>query len=613
MIDITAHSMCCNINSLWKEHPKVVSSGVPHTSLFVNLFIHIVFGVKLKVSALQAYLFGPPRVTTDHQLIVIQRRKTLALFAYLAVTAQVHSRDTLATIFWPENDQVSARANLRRDISRLKQTLGENSLSLDGSNVSWNPEAGLWVDVKTYESKIAEATSHDHSTGSICLDCAAALTDAVNLYTDSFMAGFSLLDSPGFDDWQFFQAESLRHSLSDALQKLTDWHTAKKDFEQAIAYTRRWLSLDHLHEPAHRALIQLYAWSGQQSASLRQYQECLRILHEELGMEPAAETRSIYEAVKARTLAFPRSIGDDRVVTLESRVTPIDNKSGQENQFGQEIRFCTAPDGVRLAYAVVGQGPVLVKAANWLSHLEYDWKSPVWRHWLTGLARNNTLVRYDERGCGFSDWNVNEFTLDAWVLDLESVVDALSLERFPLLGISQGASIAIEYAFRHPEKISRLILYGGYLRGRLHRDLSPQQQEELEVMIQLIRIGWGKEHPAFRQVFSSLFLPEGTPEQFHAFNELQRISSSPEIAARIVGGFQNLNVREKAARISQPTLVLHARGDLRIPFEEGRLMAATIPNARLVTLESNNHILLEHEPAWKIFLDEVNTFLADGK
>jgi len=178
-------------------------------------------------------------------------------------------------------------------------------------------------------------------------------------------------------------------------------------------------------------------------------------------------------------------------------------------RFSQTIRFCNTPDGVRLAYATVGQGPVLVKAANWLSHLEYDWNSPVWQHWLMGLAEQNTLVRYDERGCGLSDWNVNEFTLDAWVMDLETVVDALDLQTFPLLGISQGAAIAVEYAVRHPERVSCLILYGGYIRGRLQRDLTPAQGEELELMIQLIKLGWGQEHAAFRQVFSSLFLPEG--------------------------------------------------------------------------------------------------------
>ncbi len=559
------------------------------------------------MSPLKVYLFGSPRIEHSGESVGIQRRKTLGLFIYLVFTGQPHGRDILAALFWPDTDQSGARANLRRDISRLKKSLGEESLLLEGDNVRWNPEFDSWVDVREFQAKLDEAAAHDHLNGSLCSGCSALLTDAVNLYTDDFLAGFSLPDSLNFEEWQFFQAESLRRSLAGALQDLLGWHTSRGEFEQAIAHARRWLALDNLHEPAHQALIRLYAWAGQQAAALRQYQECARILRDGLGVEPDEETRALYEAVKSRTLATPESMNEDESDALP----PADEGSAQEERFTQTIRFCTAPDGVRLAYAVTGQGPSLVKTANWLSHLEFDLDSLVWRHWLKGLSEQNTLVRYDTRGCGLSDWDVDHFDLDSWVMDLETVVDAIGLERFPLLGISQGASIAIEYTIRHPEKVSGLILYGGYTRGRFHRNLTAEQKEELEVMLQLIRIGWGKENPAFRQVFSMLFLPEGTPEQLHAFNELERISTSPDIAARIVNGFQSINVQEQAARITQPTLVLHARDEMRIPFEEGRLLAATIPNARLVTLESKNHILMEEEPAWKRFLDEVNGFLEE--
>jgi len=561
--------------------------------------------------SLRFYLFGPPRIEHDQKIVEIQRRKTLAIFAYLVVTRQVRSRDTIATLFWQDSDQPGARANLRREISRLKQALGDDILLLDGDNVSLNPAFDLWVDVKDYLSKLEEVGSHGHLDGSLCQRCLTILTEVVGLYTDGFMSGFSLSDSPKFDEWQFFQADGLRQSFSEALEKLIEWHTSRGEFDAAISYARRWLALDSLHEPAHRSLMKLYAWSGQQSAALRQYQECVRALREELDIEPDAETRSVYEAIRSRTLELPKSSKEKNPTSSKSQTIAEDIQPTKKPELSQVIRFCTAPDGVRLAYATVGQGPVLVKAANWLSHLEHDWSSPVWRHWMTGLAGNHTLVRYDERGCGLSDWNVNEFNLDAWVLDLETVVDTLGLERFPLLGLSQGASIAIEYAVRHPEKVSHLILYGGYMRGRLQRNPTPQQQEESEVLLQLIRIGWGREHPAFRQVFSSLFLPDGTPEQIDAFNELQRISSSPEIAAKTVQGFQHINVYEQAKRIIQPTLILHAKEDMRIPFEEGRLLAATIPNARLVSLESRNHILLENEPAWGHFLQEMDNFLKE--
>ena len=275
----------------------------------------------------------------------------------------------------------------------------------------------------------------------------------------------------------------------------------------------------------------------------------------------------------------------------------------------QHLHYCTTPDGVYLAYATIGHGPPLVKAANWLSHLEYDWHSPVWRHWLEALAESHELIRYDERGCGLSDWDVADFTLEAWVQDLEAVVDAAGVERFPLLGISQGGPIAITYAVRHPERVSHLILYGSYVRGKLNRNLSPKGLEEVEMLGNLIRLGWGQESPAFRQVFSTMFIPEGTPEQWSWFNELQQVSASPENAFRIYEGFNHIDVSDLAQQVRAPTLILHAREDGRIPIHEGRLMASLIPEARFVALDSKNHVLLQNEPAWGHFLQEVRGFL----
>ena len=275
----------------------------------------------------------------------------------------------------------------------------------------------------------------------------------------------------------------------------------------------------------------------------------------------------------------------------------------------QQIRFCTSADGAGIAYATTGSGPPLVKAANWLSHLEVDGKSPVWRHWIRALSRHHTLVRYDERGCGLSDWNVDEFSLDAWVRDLEAVVDALELERFPLLGISQGGPIAIAYATRHPERVSHLILHGSYARGVSHRGISEQERDERDVLLNLIRVGWGKDHPAFRQVFTSLFIPDGTTEQMQWFNELQRVSAKPENAARMCAAFYGLDVRALAPQVRAPTLVLHGTGDMRVPFAEGRLLASLVPGARFVPIESRNHLILESEPGWPRFLAEVRNFL----
>ena len=268
----------------------------------------------------------------------------------------------------------------------------------------------------------------------------------------------------------------------------------------------------------------------------------------------------------------------------------------------QRIRFCTTPDGVRLAYATHGKGPPLVKAANWLTHLEFDWQSPIWRHWLEQLGRGHTFVRYDERGCGLSDWQAEDLSLDSWLRDLEIVVDAAELDRFALLGISQGGAIALTYAVRHPERVSHLVLVGAYARGRLRRDPSAQTRDEADMMLSLIRVGWGQPSPAFRRVFSELLVPGGTSEQLEWFDELARTSTSPAMAERLERSWYQIDVTDVLSQVAVPTLVVHAREDATVPFAEGRLLATRIPGARFLPLDSKNHILLADEPAWPVFL-----------
>jgi pimeloyl-ACP methyl ester carboxylesterase/DNA-binding CsgD family transcriptional regulator len=274
----------------------------------------------------------------------------------------------------------------------------------------------------------------------------------------------------------------------------------------------------------------------------------------------------------------------------------------------QEVRFCTAPDGARLAYAIHGNGPPLVRAPSWLTHLEFDWESPLWRHWLDGLAEGHTVLRYDERGCGLSDRDVEDLSLDARVADLEAVIDAAALERLDLLGLSQGGPAAIAYAARHPERVDHLVLYGTYARGRLKRDPSPSEREHAELMISLIRMGWGQGKPAFRRLFTTMFIPDASPEQMEWFDELQRVTTEPETAVRIRHARNAEDVTRAAKQVMAPTLVLHARDDGLTPFAEGRLLATLIPGARFVALESRNHILLADEPAWSAFRDELRAF-----
>ena len=265
----------------------------------------------------------------------------------------------------------------------------------------------------------------------------------------------------------------------------------------------------------------------------------------------------------------------------------------------QEIRFCTAPDGIQIAYALSGNGVPLIRVLNWMSHLEFDWDSPVWRHWSRELSRAHTFVRYDGRGVGLSDWEADQFSLTTWVQDLESVVDAIGLERFPLLGLCRGAAVAVAFAAQHPERVTHLILYGGYARGRFKRG-NQEEIERAKMLLKLVEHGWGQDNAAFRQVYTSLFIPDGTADQVQWFNELQRISTAPAIAAQLQAAAYNLDVSDLAPRVRAPTLVLHANEDAVIPFAEGRRLATLIPGSRFVPLASRNHILLEHEPAWLI-------------
>jgi pimeloyl-ACP methyl ester carboxylesterase/DNA-binding CsgD family transcriptional regulator len=273
----------------------------------------------------------------------------------------------------------------------------------------------------------------------------------------------------------------------------------------------------------------------------------------------------------------------------------------------QTIHFVKAPDGVRLAVGVSGSGQPLVKSANWLSHLEFDWQSPVWRHWFQFLSARHQLIRYDPRGCGLSDWEVDNLSQERQLADLEAVIDAAGLEHFPLLGISQGGATCIEYAVRHPERVTKLVLYGAYAEGWAQRGEEPRRAGM--ALIELIRQGWWQENPAFRQLFGSLFIPDASADQVRWFSDLMRTTTKPSIAARIFESFGNINVRSLLSAVQVPTVAIHARSDARIPLDQGRLLAAEIPGATFVTLEGRNHILIEEEPAWERFREAFDEFL----
>jgi DNA-binding winged helix-turn-helix (wHTH) protein/pimeloyl-ACP methyl ester carboxylesterase len=276
----------------------------------------------------------------------------------------------------------------------------------------------------------------------------------------------------------------------------------------------------------------------------------------------------------------------------------------------QKVTFCRIPGGLHLAVATVGEGPCLVKTSNWLTHLEYDWQSPLYRQLFQRLSDHRALVRYDGRGTGLSDRDVQDISFDAFVQDLETVVDALNLEHFSLLGISQGVAIAAAYAARHPERVDKLVLHGGYAQGRKRRG-SPVDDEQADAFTTLMRYGWGQENSAFMQAFSSIYVPKGTPEQIRWFTDLQRISTSAENALRIRDACDQIDVTALLPNIRAATLVTHSRNDHVTPFEQGRLLATLIPGARLLALDSDNHPILPDEPAWSKWVNEIEEFLSD--
>jgi class 3 adenylate cyclase/pimeloyl-ACP methyl ester carboxylesterase len=330
-------------------------------------------------------------------------------------------------------------------------------------------------------------------------------------------------------------------------------------------------------------------------------------------------SRQILDQIDGRIEAPVRELGRQRLKNIKRPIEAYSmNLHGDESassrflaeaELKQDIRYCTAPDGVRLAYAKVGSGQPLLKSAHWLSHLEYEWELPVQRYLLLGLAKRFTFVRYDPRGNGMSDWDVGGITLDAWVSDMEAVANSAGLDRFVLFGNSQGCAVSIAFAVKHPERVSHLILYGGFATGMKKQATTSEDRERYAAMARLVQLGWGLDDPTFRQIFTSSMMPSATREQQDAFNELQRLSASAECALRYMETVADLDVRALLPQIKVPTLVLHTRGDQRVPVALGRELAVGIPNARFVGLPGRDHIPLEQDPGLPVLFEEVERFV----
>ncbi len=514
-------------------------------------------------------------------------KKTRALLAYLALTGKPQRRERLCQMFWDVPDD--PRGALRWSLSKLRGLVDDpgrprvvaerDSVTLDAADIE--------IDLAAARRSLA--------AGEAALS-PAALGETAALFRGEFLEGLDLANCPEFEAWRAAQREDARILHRRALTALVE-RLAHRPAE-ALPHARALAAAEPFAVEAHLSLLRVLLAAGRAREAEEQFAASRRILSE-ASVNSARALDAAWHALR-RPAAAECAPADPPPASAPQRRAALKRS--------QTIRFCTAADGARIAYCTVGSGPPLVKAANWLNHLEHDWESPVWRHWIEEFSRDHTLVRYDERGNGLSDWNAEDVSFDAFLRDLESVVEALGLKRFALLGISQGGAVSIAYAVKHPERVSRLILYGTYAKGWARRS-SDAEAARRRAMLTLTEQGWGQANPAFRQLFSSLFVPGATPEEMDWVNELQRISTSPQNAVRLQETFGAIDVAALLPRVAVPTLVFHCRDDAFVPFEAGLAAAKRIPGARFVPLDSANHMLLEHEPAWARFVAEVRAFL----
>jgi pimeloyl-ACP methyl ester carboxylesterase len=404
---------------------------------------------------------------------------------------------------------------------------------------------------------------------------------------EHLLDGIDLPDQPLFQGWLTAERERVNRMRGRVLQRLASH--ADLPHDRALQVVRTWSELEPFNPDAATHLVSRldqFGLASEASAAGRDFTGRFR----NAGIDWSAEARVDF--------------------STEADV-PASPATARQYLARQKIQFCTASDSVRIAYATVGEGPPIIKAANWLSHLELDWDAPIWSPLFRELAHDHQFIRYDERGNGLSDWDVQDLSFEAFVNDLENVVDATGLDKFALLGISQGAAVSIEYAVRHPERVSRLVLFGAYPAG-WRIDATDDVIREREAVMTLTATGWGQDNPAYRQIFSSTFMPSATSEELQWFNEFQRSTTSPENAVRFLSAFGDIDVREKLPNVRVPTLVIHSLGDRRIPAATGRDMAASIPDAEFLGLESDGHLLLGREPASPEFVEAVRAFLAQS-
>jgi len=523
--------------------------------------------------SLQVQLEGAP-------LSLPASRKTRALLAYLILSDVPQRRDRLCELLWEAPDD--PRGSLRWSLSKLRPILNAGCC------------VRLLADRERVRIDSDSLTVDFHELRACANDDEASPSSLARLWESTIpllLGDCDLPDNLDFSAWltqQRSEIERLRIRLSRRLALCPHL-----DAEDADKWAQRWLAEAPTNRQAAERAVAAKRNLGRESDALA------------LALELNNSFRS--SGLAPPDFASPSSSIDGKLGSSEEEAEVLRRPR-------QTIRFVRASDATCLAWASVGSSsnPPLVKAANWLSHLELDWEAPIWSPLFRELARTFHFIRYDERGCGLSNWEVPEINFEAFVTDLETVVDAAGLERFALLGISQGASVSIEYAARHPDRVTHLVLFGGYTAGWRHT-ASAEEAREREAVMTLTRAGWGRANPSYRNIFSQTFMPDAQPEELRWFDEFQRRTTSPLNAVRFLEAFSQIDVRSRLSAIQVPTLVIHSRGDQRIPLAVGRDIATRIPNAEFVGVGSNNHLLLGRESGAVEFLQATREFLTRNR
>lgn len=529
----------------------------------------------LAVTDVQIRMLGGFELVVDGRVVdqdQLRRRDPARLAKLLALApGRRKHREQVIDALWPDAPPGSVSNRLHKAAHFVRKATGrDDSIVLRGETVALFPNATVDVDAAMFESLAVDGLARNDRQ---------SIELALSIHRGD------LLPYDPYEEWAFHDRQrlQLRH----------------RELLRAVGRYDELVAVDPTDEDGHVGLMRELLRAGDRPGVLRQFEALSAVLERELGVGPSVE------ACALRDLA----LGPDR--RDATFAAPAATPPRSASLATQRVHFCTTTDAVRLAYATSGKGPALVKASNWLTHIDFDWESPIWRPWWQAFSAHHTLVRYDERGCGLSDWDVDSgsYTLDAWVRDLETVVDALGLQRFPLLGISQGGPIAITYAARHPQRVSHLVVYGTCARATWAR-ASDERRRELLALGELIELSWGSDKPGFRQVYDAKFLPDGPIESWRAFDELQRRSTSAHNAHRLWRAFGALDCTEAARQLDVPLLILHSTEDQVWPFAEAEELHAMVPTSRLVALPSNNHILQAGEPAFGMFIEELERFVA---